>query len=252
MRYPSKYVLITDLDDENFDAKSAVTPPVPISEKAINDLGNAVTMHTLPPPSAKVPERAWQNCISNPLCLSNPVKEENGSTGETNSFWNFIDPIHKASCVCAKWVENYFSFILFFVSVSCVVLLFCFYFLSACNEYNSLDRPSISVIWIRVTQSSIAEIELCGICLKKSVFVFFSGLLWLNLEFVSVGIPGCTHNSLGNSFSMSAYADITKIHIIGLHHVGWVRKLDRKRSFSSKTKQFVLATVIMQSVDVYM
>lgn len=102
MRYPSKYVLITDLDDENFDVKSAVTPPVPISEKAINDLGNAVTMHSLPPPSAKVPERAWQNCISSPLSLSNPIKEENCSTSETNSLWDFIDPTHKASCVCAK------------------------------------------------------------------------------------------------------------------------------------------------------
>lgn len=102
MRYPSKYVLITDLDDENYDMKTAVIPPVPIAEKAINDLGNANTMHSVQPPSSKVPERAWQHCISSPLSLSNPPKEENGTNSETNSFWDFIDPTHKSSCVCAK------------------------------------------------------------------------------------------------------------------------------------------------------
>lgn len=102
MRYPSKYVLITDLDDENYDIKTAVTPPVPISEKAINDLGNPATMHSLQPPSATVPERAWQNCISSPLSLADPIKEENPSANETNSFWDYIDPTQRVSCVCAK------------------------------------------------------------------------------------------------------------------------------------------------------
>ncbi|KAJ6642585.1 Mediator of RNA polymerase II transcription subunit 13 [Pseudolycoriella hygida] len=102
MRYPSKYVLITDLDEENYDIQSAVAPPVPISDKAINDLGNSITMHSLPPSSAKVLERAWQNCITSPFSLSNPIKEENCSPNETNSLWDFIDPTHKASCICAK------------------------------------------------------------------------------------------------------------------------------------------------------
>lgn len=120
MRYPSKYILITDLDD----AKSGIstndkTTPQTDSIAVENNLGNPSSMHLPSSISTKLPERVWQDCLLNSLNItqttSSPVigivKEEqnNLSTGggninnnEPNSIWNFTDPTHKTSCVCIK------------------------------------------------------------------------------------------------------------------------------------------------------
>lgn len=105
MRYPSKYVLVTDLDDEQFSFKCA-EPPVPVSAKHINDLGNQVRMHLPLGPAPLLSERVWQDCIANPVILC-PSKEDNitdtdRSASATKPVWDFTDPMHKTTCICTK------------------------------------------------------------------------------------------------------------------------------------------------------
>lgn len=69
MRYPSKYVLTTDLDAEDYETACKVVPPLPITEQAINALGNPATMHAAQSAANVLPERIWQDCIANPLGL---------------------------------------------------------------------------------------------------------------------------------------------------------------------------------------
>lgn len=134
MRYPSKYVLTTDLDDDEYESKCKMVPPMPISEKSINDLGNPVTMHATVTASNVLPERIWQDCIANPLELtasallssqlaafnmgsvaspaaaSPTIKEEPGVTSSVTvaannndaNPWEFVDPTQKSSCSCTK------------------------------------------------------------------------------------------------------------------------------------------------------
>lgn len=102
MRYPSKYVLVTDLDDEQFSSKCSGPP---VSENFNNDLGNQATMHMPLGPASLLSERVWQNCITNPVVLCPPKDENTGTTdGNANnkSAWEFSDPTHKASCICTK------------------------------------------------------------------------------------------------------------------------------------------------------
>lgn len=83
MRYPSKYVLVTDLDDENFEKKCSTVPPVPISEKSINDLGHSATMHNPIPSTTTIPERVWQECIANPVIMC-PITTSAASLSPSN------------------------------------------------------------------------------------------------------------------------------------------------------------------------
>lgn len=138
MLYPSKYVLTTDLDDDEYEKKCKMVPPLPIKEKSINDLSNPATMH-MPITSANtLPERIWQDCIANPLGLptgtlsllnnsignvpspaggalatSSPAIKEEPGTGTLSSNlvsinnnesnpWEFIDPTQKSTCSCTK------------------------------------------------------------------------------------------------------------------------------------------------------
>ena len=116
MRYPSKYVLVTDLDDEHYATKCA-GPPVPINENNINDLGNQASQHMPLVPAAVLAERVWQDCVANPVIIC-PVKEEpvtndtqsttnssnhhNNNTNPAKPVWDFQDPTHKATCICTK------------------------------------------------------------------------------------------------------------------------------------------------------
>lgn len=140
MRYPSKYVLTTDLDDDNYETKCKMVPPMPISEKSINDLGNPVTMHAAVTASNVLPERIWQDCIANPLeltasallssqlaafnsgsaaspaALSPTIKEEPTTSTVTSAQnnndanpWEFVDPTQKSTCSCTKWVSDCIS-----------------------------------------------------------------------------------------------------------------------------------------------
>lgn len=75
MRYPSKYVLTTDLDAEDYETACKAVPPLPVKEKAINALGHPGTMHAPQTVANQLPERIWHDCIANPLGLTptNPL-----------------------------------------------------------------------------------------------------------------------------------------------------------------------------------
>lgn len=115
MRYPSKYILITDLDD----AKSGIstsdkTTPQTDSIAVENNLGNPLSMHLPASISTKLPERVWQDCLLNSVNSTQTSaqkdatsEQSNLSSGninnnEPNSIWDFTDPTHKTSCVCIK------------------------------------------------------------------------------------------------------------------------------------------------------
>lgn len=101
MRYPSKYVLITDLDDEQFSTKCAGPP---VTENYNSDLGNQSTMHIPLAQASVLSERVWQNCITNPVVVS-PAKDENiadGTTVNNKPVWDFADPTQKGTCICTK------------------------------------------------------------------------------------------------------------------------------------------------------
>lgn len=119
MRYPSKYILITDLDD----AKSGISTSDKTTQQTDsiaveNNLGNPLSMHLPPSISTKLPERVWQDCLLNSVNLSQTsaaanlqkdvtgeqsnLSSGNTNNNESNSIWDFTDPTHKTSCVCIK------------------------------------------------------------------------------------------------------------------------------------------------------
>lgn len=85
MRYPSCYVLVTDMDDS-----PAETPLSPPSSPA-NYEHPLSTQRDLKA-ATEIPEQVWADCIVNAPTDSSP---ELGT-------WNFVDPTHKSSCCCAK------------------------------------------------------------------------------------------------------------------------------------------------------
>lgn len=100
MRYPSKYVLVTDLDDEQFSSRCA-GPPVPVNEPHINNLGNQSTMHMPLAPATVLSERVWQDCIANSVVVCPTIKDDT-ENNPPKSAWEFADPTQKTTCVCTK------------------------------------------------------------------------------------------------------------------------------------------------------
>lgn len=121
MRYPSCYVLVTDMDESpmttmsNFSTTcSNGTSPGPIE----------ITMPLSPPnspasyehplsmqrdlgPSTKLPERVWAECIVGGGCRTKVNPAGNGESPLTTSHtelgsWSFVDPAVKSSCICNK------------------------------------------------------------------------------------------------------------------------------------------------------
>lgn len=86
MRYPSKYVLTTDLDDDEYETKCKMVPPIPIGEKSINDLGNPLTVHQPVIAATALPERIWQDCIANPLGMTAAALSALVSNSSNSSF----------------------------------------------------------------------------------------------------------------------------------------------------------------------
>lgn len=133
MRYPSKYVLVTDIDDPDFSfekftdaSHSLLGTQVPLG----NDLGNPLSMHIPQTSAAILPERAWQECVlnntgvsiqtSSPRSSSSNDETSPNSSTPTSSFssssqssasntsldsscmWEYQDPTQKIICVCTK------------------------------------------------------------------------------------------------------------------------------------------------------
>lgn len=112
MRYPSKYVLVTDMDDEQFSSKCSGPP---VTENFNRDLANQTTMHMPLGPASVLSERVWQNCITNSVNVCSTKDDNNGSSNSSSgsttttdnpnnqkSMWEYTDPTHKANCVCTK------------------------------------------------------------------------------------------------------------------------------------------------------
>lgn len=102
MRYPSKYVLVTDLDDSQFASRCSGSS-MSTTDNHINNLGNQATMHIPLGPASVLSERVWQDCIANPVAVCS-VKDENNSMegNASKSLWEFADPTQKTTCICTK------------------------------------------------------------------------------------------------------------------------------------------------------
>ncbi|XP_043676054.1 mediator of RNA polymerase II transcription subunit 13 isoform X2 [Vespula pensylvanica] len=93
MRYPSCYVLVTDMDDTPPGAP--LSPPnSPIScENTFateQDFGAAT----------ELPERVWAECT-----LSSPVSASKTESSTELGTWTFVEPTQKASCTCSKYTN---------------------------------------------------------------------------------------------------------------------------------------------------
>lgn len=95
MRYPSCYVLVTDMDD--LPVELPPSPPYSPAAAAIYDYQNYSQGETKP--STELPERVWAECILGSSSLS--TSKTNESSVELGT-WTFIDPTQKSSCLCSK------------------------------------------------------------------------------------------------------------------------------------------------------
>ncbi|CAD6241077.1 GSCOCG00009111001-RA-CDS [Cotesia congregata] len=96
MRYPSCYVLVTDMDDVPIE----LPPSPPYSPAAANyDYLNYIQGESKP--STEMPERVWAECILGSSSLS--TSKTNESSVELGT-WTFIDPTQKSSCMCSKCI----------------------------------------------------------------------------------------------------------------------------------------------------
>lgn len=132
MRYPSKYVLITDLDDPQFSLEKFTD----VSHSLLgtkgpsgNDLGNPLSMHISQTSATILSERAWQESVLNhtggllqtssprssssndetspnsstPTSFSSSSQSSASNTSlESSNIWEYQDPTLKNICVCAK------------------------------------------------------------------------------------------------------------------------------------------------------
>ncbi|XP_034188930.1 mediator complex subunit skuld isoform X4 [Osmia lignaria lignaria] len=91
MRYPSCYVLVTDMDDTPPD-----TPLSPPSSPASCEhplLGQQELRA-----ATELPERVWAECT-----LSSPISASKTESSTEPGTWTYIDPTQKSSCTCSKY-----------------------------------------------------------------------------------------------------------------------------------------------------
>lgn len=94
MKYPSKYILITDLDDENF---ACPIPPVSIPDSSVYDLENEDT--TKVSMTDVLVERVLQDCVSN---KADSYLGQYEIYNEARPDLDFVNPAHKAQCTCSR------------------------------------------------------------------------------------------------------------------------------------------------------
>ena len=134
MRYPTCYVLVTDMDDPSSSPCTAVRqgavsptgikssaavsppcspcpqpisggarPPCPPSPFPTTSGHHPASMQHSPPPATKLPEHVWQDTTLNPV--HHEGTEQNSVNSDAQSQvgqWDFTDPTRKALCVCSK------------------------------------------------------------------------------------------------------------------------------------------------------
>ncbi|KAG6796514.1 mediator of RNA polymerase II transcription subunit 13 isoform X1 [Apis mellifera caucasica] len=90
MRYPSCYVLVTDMDDSPPD-----TPLSPPSSPASCE--HPLLSQQELQAATELPERVWAECT-----LSSPISASKTESSTELGTWTFIDPTQKSSCICSK------------------------------------------------------------------------------------------------------------------------------------------------------
>lgn len=91
MRYPSCYVLVTDMDDTPPD-----TPLSPPSSPASceHPLLDQQELRA----ATELPERVWAECT-----LGSPISASKTESSTEPGTWTFTDPTQKSSCTCSKY-----------------------------------------------------------------------------------------------------------------------------------------------------
>lgn len=90
MRYPSCYVLVTDMDDSPPD-----TPLSPPSSPASCE--HPLLSQQELRAATELPERVWAECT-----LNSPISASKTESSTELGTWTFIDPTQKSSCICSK------------------------------------------------------------------------------------------------------------------------------------------------------
>ncbi|XP_034943501.1 mediator of RNA polymerase II transcription subunit 13 isoform X3 [Chelonus insularis] len=96
MRYPSCYVLVTDMDE--MPVELPLSPPYSPAAAANYDYLNSTQRDFKP--STELPERVWAECTLGTTSLSTS-KTTTESSVELGT-WTFIDATQKSSCTCSK------------------------------------------------------------------------------------------------------------------------------------------------------
>lgn len=114
MRYPSKYVLLTDVDDKCSEINKLAS--LEIEKQPGSVLNPTVQPHfrlSSMTSASILPERAYQDAVMNAPAptgdtQSTQIKDSSNSNNE-NSInaangvsWDFNDPVHKVTCSCIK------------------------------------------------------------------------------------------------------------------------------------------------------
>lgn len=132
MLYPSKYVLVTDVDTHKKDACTSETKKCVNSCETksyrFSDIDKECMLNFCDgiqkSAAGVLPERIWQDSIMNPAYTNAPAKSEhekidtrggnniensinaaNGAESATkadSNTWNFAEPNHKANCSCTR------------------------------------------------------------------------------------------------------------------------------------------------------
>ena len=94
MRYPSCYVLVTDMDDSS--GEMPLSPPIsPASYEHPNSMQRDLK------PATELPERVWAECL-----LGSPISGASKNMTESSALelgtWTFVDSTQKSSCSCSK------------------------------------------------------------------------------------------------------------------------------------------------------
>ncbi|XP_043272113.1 mediator of RNA polymerase II transcription subunit 13 isoform X3 [Venturia canescens] len=94
MRYPSCYVLVTDMDD--VPTEMPLSPPYsPASYENPNSTQRDLKAST------ELPERVWAECsLGSPISATS--KTETSSNSIELGTWTFVDSTQKSSCTCSK------------------------------------------------------------------------------------------------------------------------------------------------------
>ncbi|XP_076277174.1 mediator complex subunit skuld isoform X1 [Lasioglossum baleicum] len=91
MRYPSCYVLVTDMDDT--PPETPLSPPSSPASCEHPLLGQQELRA-----ATELPERVWAECTS-----SSPISASKTESSIEQGTWSFIDPTQKSSCTCSKY-----------------------------------------------------------------------------------------------------------------------------------------------------